>query len=340
MRYFWILAGVLICFTGAAQDLHFTQYYASPLTLNPAQTGNFDNSYRVGLNYRNQWSTSLIPFNTVGMYFEANFLRNKTWDGDWMSGGFQILGDRAGDGKLTTTKFSLSYAYHKSLNRDKSLFASLGASVLYVHKWIDFNKLKFDNQWNQYGFETSLDPGENYENASLGYVDVQAGLSVLYFKDDKFYVIVGGSMIHLNTPNETFLGTSNQLAMRPVVHLYSGIQLKDKLYIYPGAQFMTQRRSRETIAGFNMSQDLKTQPGTPVTRVYWGLWMRNRDSFIALLGGEARNIRVLVSYDMNLSKLVPASAHFGAIELSVVYTSASLKKGKNGKNSVIDCPRF
>ncbi|HQU60103.1 MAG TPA: type IX secretion system membrane protein PorP/SprF, partial [Saprospiraceae bacterium] len=37
-----------------AQDQHFSQFFASPLTLNPALTGTFDGKYRVAFIYRDQ----------------------------------------------------------------------------------------------------------------------------------------------------------------------------------------------------------------------------------------------------------------------------------------------
>jgi len=38
-----------------AQDPNFSQFFASPLTLNPALTGKFDGNFRLAGNYRNQW---------------------------------------------------------------------------------------------------------------------------------------------------------------------------------------------------------------------------------------------------------------------------------------------
>jgi hypothetical protein len=47
------------------QDQHFTQYYASPLTLNPALAGAFSGTYRMSLIYRDQWRNALTqPFAT------------------------------------------------------------------------------------------------------------------------------------------------------------------------------------------------------------------------------------------------------------------------------------
>ena len=50
MRYCTILAFTLLfCGVLSAQDQHFSQFYASPLTLNPALTGALEGKYRVSL---------------------------------------------------------------------------------------------------------------------------------------------------------------------------------------------------------------------------------------------------------------------------------------------------
>lgn len=75
---------ILILFIGwiiavKGQDIHFSQFYASPLTLNPANTGLFNGNIRGVLNYRNQWN-SFAPFNTyagsVDMNFGQRFLKD------------------------------------------------------------------------------------------------------------------------------------------------------------------------------------------------------------------------------------------------------------------------
>ncbi|HEY8915865.1 MAG TPA: type IX secretion system membrane protein PorP/SprF, partial [Chitinophaga sp.] len=59
------VAGLVLLFAalqGTAQDLHFSQFFNSPLTTNPANTGFIpDGNYRVGINYRNQWASIPVP---------------------------------------------------------------------------------------------------------------------------------------------------------------------------------------------------------------------------------------------------------------------------------------
>ncbi|HOA38555.1 MAG TPA: type IX secretion system membrane protein PorP/SprF, partial [Flavihumibacter sp.] len=54
MRTATLILLTLGLFTTAlkAQDPHFSQFFASPLTLNPAYTGKFNGTVRVSGNYR------------------------------------------------------------------------------------------------------------------------------------------------------------------------------------------------------------------------------------------------------------------------------------------------
>ena len=75
MRYTWCLILIIIvcrlaCF---GQDIHFTQYYATPLVFNPAATGLFDENLRLSNNYRTQWSAVGVPYQTISVSVDAPF---------------------------------------------------------------------------------------------------------------------------------------------------------------------------------------------------------------------------------------------------------------------------
>ena len=87
-----------------AQDLHFSQFFNSPLTTNPANTGFIpDADYRLGVNYRNQWSSVLAaPYKTMSAFGDAQLFRDKFENG-WVGLGGVILSDVAGSGSLRST---------------------------------------------------------------------------------------------------------------------------------------------------------------------------------------------------------------------------------------------
>jgi len=49
-------------FNSHAQDVHFSQFFASPISLNPALSGSHNYDLRIVDNYRNQWFTLGIPY--------------------------------------------------------------------------------------------------------------------------------------------------------------------------------------------------------------------------------------------------------------------------------------
>src|ERR1017187_492003 len=113
-----------------AQDIHFSQYYASPLTLNPALTGNINGDFRAAFNYRNQWFNiptlnTIAPYQTYQASFDMPLLRNNLGN-DGFGIGAMFYTDKAGDGALTTFTGMASIAYHKAVDRYGKGRLSLG----------------------------------------------------------------------------------------------------------------------------------------------------------------------------------------------------------------------
>src|SRR5437773_12412710 len=94
------LLAIILCISSLfAQDFHFSQFYNSPLTLNPALTGKMDGVFRLAVNYRNQWFTltnTQTAYATYAGSFDApiNFGKNA------LGLGLVVVNDRAGEGVL------------------------------------------------------------------------------------------------------------------------------------------------------------------------------------------------------------------------------------------------
>src|SRR5947209_5190581 len=94
-----------------AQDPNFSQFFASPLTLNPALTGKFDGTLRVAGNYRNQWPTINNAFTTYTASVDAGILKGKIPEFDQFGVGVLAFSDKAGNGILQNNAIALSTAY-------------------------------------------------------------------------------------------------------------------------------------------------------------------------------------------------------------------------------------
>src|SRR5688572_15279155 len=143
---FTLLLCVSLACVSSAQDPNFSQFFASPLTLNPALTGKFDGLYRIAGNYRNQWPTINNAYTTATVSADFAIMKDRISELDQFGIGFMGFTDRAGDGVLTNNYVGVSLAYHKGL--DENGYHQLGAGFqgTYINKRLDITRVKFADQ--------------------------------------------------------------------------------------------------------------------------------------------------------------------------------------------------
>src|SRR3954452_25468987 len=115
---FSILGFLFLVVTANAQDPHFSQFFASPLTLNPALTGKFDGNLRVAGNYRNQWPTINRAFTTTTVSVDFPIMRNHIAPTDTWGLGVMGYSDQSANSALKFNYLSVSTACHKGLDED------------------------------------------------------------------------------------------------------------------------------------------------------------------------------------------------------------------------------
>jgi type IX secretion system PorP/SprF family membrane protein len=173
-----------------AQDLHFSQFFNSPLSTNPANTGFIpDADYRIGAHVRTQFSNIMVlPYKTISVFGDAQLFRDKFENG-WLGLGFLLLADEAGEGILKSTKLYGSLAYHQMLGNSSLL--SAGFNLGWANKSIKPNNLKFPDQFNGYFFDITLPTSVTFANTQVNYFDLQAGINYAYFPKEDIYIYAG-----------------------------------------------------------------------------------------------------------------------------------------------------
>src|SRR5215216_3742047 len=194
-----------------SQDLHFSQFFNSPLTTNPANTGFIpDGDYRLGINYRNQWSSIMtVPYKTMSAFGGVQVAKNALENG-WVGLGGVILRDVAGSGNLTSTKIYGSVAYHQMIGYSSLL--SLGFNVGYANKQINTANLKYPDQFNGKFFDNKLPTNVFLDRNNIGYLDMQMGMNYAYFPTENIYVNTGFSVHHVNKPHESFFESTTDIS--------------------------------------------------------------------------------------------------------------------------------
>ncbi len=332
-----LLTIVLYAFSPVkAQDPHFTQFFASPLTLNPAFTGYFSGDLRLAGNYRSQWRSIASPYITGTLSADFGILKNKISYTDTWGVGILALYDKTGGGALNSNYVALSTAYHKGLDMEGNHTLGLGVQAAFVNKRVDQSKLIFEQQIGDNGYDPSLPSGENITNVSISYMDYNVGLLYSGLVGESSNIYAGVSYYHFTQPTETFMNNdNNRLSYRYTVHGGGSFPVNGSNRIHFSAHYMRQNQATETTFGAAYGFLLNDMPDAPTT-FYIGSWYRLKDAINPYVGMEFGSFKVGLSYDLNVSTLKPASNYRGGMEISVIYITT---KNDKSKYKTL-CPKF
>lgn len=299
------------------QDPQFTQFYANPLYLNPAFAGSA-RCPRMVLNYRNQWPAIPGNYVTYSASYDQHF--------DAVSGGLGLLvtNDVAGQGTLITTNVSGIYSYHLPVTRKFSLKA--GFQATYSQRRLDWSKLTFGDQIDaRYGFIYSTK--ETFGPNSVSIVDFSAGV-IGY--SDRFFA--GFAAHHLTQPDQSFLVPTSRLPMKLTGHVGAVINLGRKsrfsepAKISPNILYQQQQDFKQ----LNIGMYFQKSP------FIGGVWYRNRDAFIILLGIQQGLFKLGYSYDVTVSRLTNATMGSHEVSFALQFDCKPVKK----RFRTINCPSF
>ncbi len=310
-----ILFSLICIFKINAQDIHFSQFNASPLNLNPALAGDFDGEHRITANHRNQWSSITVPYKTYALSYDIKI--SKTPVKNSFAGiGLQLNTDKAGDGDFGTTQIKLTPAFHKIITADTSLIVSIGFNVAYNQHSVDFDAFYFGNQYRGGMFNSSIPHNEFFSDNSFSYFDFAVGAKVLYYANG-IPVNLGIALTHLNKPRQSFYNNELvELNRKFNIHANSLIYVNKNLNAIPSIAYFRQGKFQELNIGGLLQKALDDYN---FRNIYFGGWVRASDAGILKFGFDYKDINVGISYDINFSKLRIASESRGGIELSFIY---------------------
>lgn len=330
----YILSIILICIGGAlmAQDVHFTQFYSTPIFVNPAFAGTREHSRAAGI-ARQQWSATNANYLTTAVSYDRNL--------DHYNSGVGILisVDRAGSAGLNNSLFGLIYSYKIKPKSQKwtiqtGLNFSFGTVSLNTSKLILGDQLSLDG---------NISPTNDLNAfARRGYFDFSSG-ALMYGKGYWF----GISGKHLNKPNQSLLDNSSEVPI--LVSLHGGLNInlvrdfrnKNEIYILPAFQYKTQGKYDQLDLGaylmYNKLMGGLWYRGLPIKR--YALGFPNSDAVALMLGYKIDDqLRFGYSYDITVSNLASNSAGAHEISMSYEFSYKHHRKKPKRKDMKIECP--
>lgn len=318
-----------------SQDIHFSQYYAPHLSLNPANTGFYTGDWRVYGDYRSQWKSISIPYVTQTIGFDHQFYvysENLSW-------GLNYVNDKSGNINLSSNQFYLSFAYHKSLANFN--FIHFGIQAGYVFKGYSLNNQTYPEQWDMSTgqFNSAIASGENGTFDQPSYLDLNAG-AIWSKKFKKITPQLGYAMYHINQPKSVYTTSNNKLAARHVIHTEAKIDVSQKIYITPRFMYMSMSGANDFVSGAQFGYRIPANI-LKINECWVGGYVRNvheqnKDAAYFVAGFNYNSFDIGISYDINISELKAATKSRGAFEISVIYTAPSSVINKK----TIPCDRY
>lgn len=335
---FFLAALIICCISGTktlnAQDIHFSQFYASPMSLNPAETGFFDGNWRFTNNYRTQWSAIGLPYKTISAGFDKPFKIKQNSD---IGLGVYFVNDQSGSSMLTVNKLFLAGNY--ILTVDEIHKFGIAVQIGYIVKSFGLDGLTVPSQYNTNSgyFDPELPNNITTWDENINYPDFNIGLAYKG-KLNTLNPFGGLALFHVNNPQESFLRTEDKLPIRMVIHGGVEYPLKENIILRPQLLTMYHKRASDWVVsalGYYLMPE-----GKLIEKVFGGIQGRTAlNTFDALIftgGVSAYGFDVGLSYDINVSKLSAATNNRGAFEISIIYKDLT----KTLKKVALPCDRY
>ena len=327
-----------------AQDIHFSQFYNTPLNLSPAKTGVFDGDQRLSAGYRSQWSSVPVPWRTFTAAYDKKLIGKNCYCGipgegialkdltctnhSYFAGGILFNFDKASSlSDMTLSNINLTGSYNRYLS-PRSLI-SFGAMIGYAGRGFDENTLTWDKQWNdsQFFFDQSINSTENFDADRVNYFETALGVNYLWRKNNRTSLDIGVGVYHLTTPGVGFY--NNDDISLPARWTFSGVgtfQLAEKLDLQLHGLAQFQMPYTEYIIGGLGKLYLKDDCGKNI-QLHLGLGYRTTKSLFPIIAVQYNNIYGAISYDLDLTDFGDGKdARLNALELHFRYNISQPKR--------------
>lgn len=320
-----------------AQDIHFSQYYNSPLNINPALTGVFNGDMRLMGNYRNQWSSVPVDYNTFSAAYDMKYFHKKMGAG-FFGGGIILHSDEAGDSELGMSQVAVSASYSQIINEYNIMTAGFQFGV--GQRSFNTDNLQLGNQFVDGSFSSSASTKENFSNTNNGYIDISAGINWhMQFDEGLKRLDFGLGAFHLNKPQQKFYESDDvELPMRFSAYAAGEVQFNELWSGVFHGVVQIQGPYKEAVSGAGVKYWLNQSRGKEMA-VQLGTAYRflgRSDAIIPSFELHYLAWKFGLSYDINTSNFEIATNNRGGLELSLIYIFTKVKPTKEIKA----CPVF
>ncbi len=331
----------------SAQDnFHYTNFDFTQAALNPALAGGFEGTVRLGgLTREQDFGLSIGQFRTPIIGVDAPIIkgfRQYDWVGFGVS--YQYSQAKYHNDNMVNSTFVGGLSYHFSLDDKRKNVIAIGVQSGTTSGYVG-NMFSFYSDVKRYANGSSESPFETYQDfankdkpssINLGYT---IG-AVFTSKLSEFNSLKTGFAVH-NVGNNLRVSYTTQgsgsykrnlrFSGFGIYHmrLPNGLHLEPRIFVqYTKPSF---EASIQTVAGLEITKPTKM-------KLLGGLGVNMPNGLQVLFGTEIKNLKVVFSFDLNLSDKVLVSGTGGALELGASYIF-KIKREPN-PDPVLLCPNI
>jgi len=308
------------------QDIHFSQSHFSPLNISPGFAGMFSEDIRIMGSYRSQWQSVPVPYLTFSGAVDMK-LSNLIQGNDNLSlaGGIHFNYDQAGDSQLNLSSFGVTGALKYKINNMNSI--TFGIQSVASQRSFSKSNLQFNNQFDGELFDPFRDSKENFPNENRAFLDVNAGLSWMFKKEDnRSHTIIGVGAYHLTGPIQSFKDDQNsKLPIRFSIYSEGIVQVHPKWDVVIHALGQLQSPYKQFLIGGAGRYHISEAKGKEVA-IQVGTSFRLGDAIIPTFELHYASWKIAVSYDTNISAFDAATNGNGGIEICAMHTITNVKE--------------
>lgn len=305
-------------FSAKSQNYHFSQFYEQPVSLNPALSGAFDGIFRAAATYRTQWSSVTKPFQTFGFDIDgAIYKNNRRQELIGLGGIFNT--DKAGDVGYTSFQALVSLSYIKYIGRHGRHKIGIGGYGGFINNVFDYYAAHWDEQFVNGMYNPNIVPSDIFANDKQFLFDCGAGMFWSFTPNKNNTFQLGASASHLNRPSDAFGTDFSRLPIKYNLHFLSRIGLARDIALEPLLYASWQREFSEYTFGSNIEFFQRKNSYTTLFSFGGGIFYRWNDAVVANFFFDWQNLRLGISYDLNVSPFVIATHVKGGIEFALSY---------------------
>ncbi len=321
--FHYLLFVFFSCTALNAQEIRFSQFYASPIYLCPSTAGAFDGT-RIVANYRDQWPG--IPNTYLNYAFSIDH-----YFPQYNSGlGFLATRDTRGDLGYSTTNLAFDYAY--DIKFLKKFHLRPGMQFAYTSNGINLGQIRTRDQMVAQNNAPATFP--DFNNNS--YIDAAAS-AIAYYRS----YWMGFKVDHLAFPTQV-LNSKDPIPLS--INFFGGAK-----FSWNGRPF--ENRGDNIMLAYNFSTEssfkqldigfLMLKKDVEFGMFYRGIPAADKnfgsDAVILCIGYIFQNINFCYSHDFTVSGLSQSSN--GANEVSLIILIDKDMQPKK-KHKALKCPKF